>query len=118
MEPRNRLFSGSRRRQARRKATAVDVDRRDPTPLRGRRPQTCLETLCARTGRPQQRPLCNEAAGRRENAMSDESFVYAAGESHDGIVPAKAPNKDLSRSAEGLEGRRSIKENTRELNPS
>jgi len=50
--------------------------------------------------------------------MSDESFVYAAGESHDGIVPTKAPNKDLSRSAEGLEGRRSIKENTRELNPS
>src|SRR5215469_18906350 len=24
---------------------------RDTTPLRGRRPQTCLETLCARTGR-------------------------------------------------------------------
>ena len=63
-------------------------------------------------------PAVGEAAGRKENAMSDESFVYAAGESHDCIVPAKAPNKDLSRSAEGLEGRRSIKENTRELNPS
>jgi hypothetical protein len=50
--------------------------------------------------------------------MSDESFVYAAGESHDCVVPAKAPNKDRTGSAEGLEGRRTTKENTRELNPS
>ena len=50
--------------------------------------------------------------------MSDESFVYAAGESHDCVVPAKAPNKGRAGSAEGLEGRRSTKENTRELNPS
>ena len=50
--------------------------------------------------------------------MSDESFMNAAGESHDCILPAKAPNKDRTRSAEGLEGRRSTKENTRELNPS
>jgi group II intron reverse transcriptase/maturase len=50
--------------------------------------------------------------------MSDESFRYAAGESHDCIVPAKAPNKDPRGSAEGLEGRRSIKENTGESNPS
>jgi RNA-directed DNA polymerase len=49
--------------------------------------------------------------------MSDESFRYAAGESHDCVVPAKAPNKDPQGLAEGLEGRRSIKENTRELNP-
>ena len=59
-----------------------------------------------------------EAAGRRENAMSDESFVLAAAESHDCVVPAKAPNKDRTGSAEGLEGRRSTKESTRELNPS
>jgi hypothetical protein len=39
---------------------------RDPITLRGRRPQTCLETLCARTGRPQQRPPCEKRrAGRR-----------------------------------------------------
>ena len=40
--------------------------------------------------------------------MSDETFMHAAGESHDCIVPAKAPNKDPQGSAEGLEGRRSI----------
>ena len=49
--------------------------------------------------------------------MSDESFMYAAGESHDCVVPAKAPNKDPHGSAEGLEGRRSVKENTGESNP-
>ena len=38
--------------------------------------------------------------------MSDESFRYAAGESPDCVVPAKAPNKDPRGSAEGLEGRR------------
>jgi hypothetical protein len=42
--------------------------------------------------------------------MSDESLMYAAGESHDCVVPTKAPNKDRQGSAEGLEGRRSIKE--------
>ena len=49
--------------------------------------------------------------------MSDESFMYAAGESHDCVVPTKAPNKDPRGSAEGPEGRRSIKENTGESNP-
>ena len=42
--------------------------------------------------------------------MSDESLMYAAGESYDCVVPAKAPNKDRQGLAEGLEGRRSIKE--------
>jgi len=37
--------------------------------------------------------------------------------SHDCVVPAKAPNKDLQRSAEGLEGRRSIEENAAKANP-
>ena len=50
--------------------------------------------------------------------MSDESFMHAAGESHDCVVPTKAPNKDARRSAEGLEGRRSIQENIGEANPS
>ena len=49
--------------------------------------------------------------------MSDESFMYAAGESHDCVVPTKVPNKDPHGSAEGPEGRRSIKENTGESNP-
>ena len=43
--------------------------------------------------------------------------MHAAGESHDCIVPAKAPNKDAPRSAEGPEGRRSIEENIGEANP-
>lgn len=50
--------------------------------------------------------------------MSDESIMNALGESHDCVVPAKAPNKDLRRSAEGPEGRRSIEENTEKANPS
>jgi len=36
----------------------------------------------------------------------------------DCVVPAKAPNEDRQGLAEGLEGRRSIKENTIEVNPS
>jgi hypothetical protein len=50
--------------------------------------------------------------------MSEESFVNATGESHDCVVPGRVPNKDLQRSAEGPEGRRSIKENTEKANPS
>jgi hypothetical protein len=50
--------------------------------------------------------------------MSDESCMYALGESHDCVVPAKAPNKDRQRSAEGMEGRRSIEENAEKANPS
>jgi len=50
--------------------------------------------------------------------MSDESFMYAVRESDNCIVPAKAPNKDPQGSAEGLEGRQWIKENTGESNPS
>ena len=33
------------------------VKRETAITLRGRRPRTCLETQCARTGRPQRRPL-------------------------------------------------------------
>jgi group II intron reverse transcriptase/maturase len=50
--------------------------------------------------------------------MSDESFMNASGESHDCVVPWRVPNKDLQGSAEGPEGRRSIKENTEKANPS
>ena len=50
--------------------------------------------------------------------MSDESFMHAAGESHDCVVPAKVPNKSPQGLAEGLEGRRSIQENTEQTNPS
>lgn len=50
--------------------------------------------------------------------MNDESFMHAARESDNCIVPAKAPNKDSRESAEGLEGRRLVKGNTGESNPS
>jgi RNA-directed DNA polymerase len=50
--------------------------------------------------------------------MSDESFMHAAGESHACVVPTKAPNKGPRGSAEELEERRTIKENTGESNPS
>jgi hypothetical protein len=50
--------------------------------------------------------------------MSNESLMHAAGESHDCIVPANAPNKGSQGSAEELGGRRSIKENTGESSPS
>jgi RNA-directed DNA polymerase len=63
-------------------------------------------------------PAARIEAGRRENAMSDESLMHATGESHDCVVPAKAPNKDPHGSAEELEGRQSIKENTGESHPS
>ena len=32
-------------------------------------------------------------AGRKENAMSDKSFMHGHGESYNGIVPTKQPNK-------------------------
>ena len=54
--------------------------------------------------------------------MSDESFRHAGSGRPLGtdncIVPVNAPNKDPQGSAEGPEGRRLIKENTGEPNPS
>jgi hypothetical protein len=46
------------------KATRWKPLSRGPTTLRGQRPQTCLDPLCARTGRPRSRPsLENRRAG-------------------------------------------------------
>src|SRR5215469_3804299 len=118
IEPRNPSFTGSRRCQARRKATTVDVaNARHHPPAWSETPDMPGNSMRENRETPAA-PAVGEAAGRRENAMSDESFAYAAGESHDCVVPAKAPNKDRTGSAEGLEERRSTKENTRELNPS
>src|SRR5262252_7581899 len=55
--------------------------------------------------------------GRKENAMSDESFMHSGGESYSGVVPAKQPNKSEISLAEAVEGRPLAKENTQELNP-
>ena len=56
-------------------------------------------------------------AGQRENAMSDKSLAYGRGESYDGIVPTKQPNKGGEPSAEVAEGRPLTKENTPPSNP-
>src|SRR5271157_1363933 len=112
------LISGGRRCQAMRKATGWESIPRDAHhPARSRTPDMPGNSMRENREAPAA-PAVREAGGRRENAMSDESFMHAAGESHDCVVPAKAPNKDRQRLAEGPEGRRSIEENTGEGNPS
>ena len=46
-----------------------------------------------------------QSAGRRENAMSDKSFMHGGGESYSGIVPAKQPNKSEPSPAEVCGGK-------------
>jgi hypothetical protein len=58
-----------------------------------------------------------DAAGRRENAMSGKSLMHGHGESYSGIVPRKQPNKDGQPSKEVAEGRPLTKENTPQPNP-
>ena len=79
--------------------------------LRSLRPQACMETPRARTGRPHRRPSAEEAAGRLEKAMSQKSNMHVDGESDGRVVPTKCPNKGGQPSAEGVEGRRPTKEN-------
>ena len=49
--------------------------------------------------------------------MSGKSFVYGRGESYNGIVPTKQPNKSGEPLAEVAEGRPLTKENTPQPNP-
>src|ERR1019366_4698509 len=49
---------------------------------------------------------------RAEKVNSPKPDVYAPEESHDTRVPMKPPNNEAQPSAEGVEGRASIKENT------
>jgi len=79
--------------------------------LRSQRPQACMETPRARTGRPHRRPSGKDAAGRLEKALSPKSNMHVGGESDDRIVPAKCRNNGEQAPAEGMEGRRSTKEN-------
>ena len=58
-----------------------------------------------------------DAAGRRENAMSGKSFMYGRGESYHGVVPTKQPNQGGEPPAEVAEGRPWTKENTIQPNP-
>jgi len=53
-----------------------------------------------------------------EKAMNHKSNMNVGGESDGRVVPAKCPNKGGKPSAEGAEGRRSIKENTEQTTAS
>jgi hypothetical protein len=55
-----------------------------------------------------------QSAGRKENAMSDKSFVNGDGGSYSGVVPTKQPDKSEKSPAEVVEGRPLAKENTQE----
>jgi hypothetical protein len=50
-----------------------------------------------------------DRSGKANNHKPDR---HAAEESHDAIVPMKSPNREAQASAEVVEGRASIKENT------
>jgi hypothetical protein len=49
--------------------------------------------------------------------MSGKSLVHGRGESYNGIVPTKQPNKSGEPPAEVVEGRPLTKENTPQPNP-
>ena len=56
-------------------------------------------------------PVTESTAGRLEKAMSQESDMYAGGESDGCVLPSKCPNKGGQPPAEGMEGRQPTKEN-------
>jgi hypothetical protein len=58
-----------------------------------------------------------DATGRRENAISGKFLMHGHGESYNGIVPTKQPNKSGEPPAEVAEGRPLTKENTLLPNP-
>ena len=62
-------------------------------------------------------PAAEEAAGRLEKAMSQESNMHAGGESDGCVLPTKCPNKGGRPPAEGTEGRQLTKENTGQATP-
>src|SRR5271169_997966 len=62
-------------------------------------------------------PVGEDAAGRLEKALSPKSNMHVDGESDDRIVPAKCRNNGEQAPAEGMEGRRSTKENIEQATP-
>jgi group II intron reverse transcriptase/maturase len=58
-----------------------------------------------------------DATGRLEKALSPKSNMHVGGESDDRIVPAKCLNNGEQAPAEGMEGRRSTKENIEQATP-
>ena len=57
-----------------------------------------------------------DPTGRRENAMSGKPLMHDRGESYNGVVPTKQPNKGGEPPAEVAEGRPWTKENTPQPN--
>jgi RNA-directed DNA polymerase len=62
-------------------------------------------------------PVGEDAAGRLEKALSPKSNMHVGGESDDRIVPAKCRNNGEQAPAEGMEGKRSTKENIEQATP-
>jgi len=56
-------------------------------------------------------PVAEEAAGRLEKAMSQETNMHAGGESDGCVLPTKCSNKGGKPPAESMEGRQPAKEN-------
>ena len=56
-------------------------------------------------------PAVKLVAGWLEKAMSQQSNIYAGGESDGCVLPSKCPNKGGQPPAEGMEGRQPTKEN-------
>ena len=58
-------------------------------------------------------PVAEVVAGRLEKAMSQESNMYAGGESDGCVLPSKCPNKGGQTAGGGMERRQPTKENIR-----
>ena len=84
--------------------------------LRGLRPRTCVESPCARTGRPMDRPSQDGSSGRTGKGASPKPVVNGPGESDSAVVPTKSPNKAGSTAAEAMEGRALAKGNVDQQN--
>ena len=119
IELRNQPTPGCRRRCPKRKATpGATPSASRPRTLRSRRPCACVETPCTGTGRSQRSPAAMCGGSGREKAQRRTPGMHARGKSDDRVVPAKPPNNGVTPSAEGVEGRRSTKENTGSRPPS
>jgi hypothetical protein len=62
-------------------------------------------------------PVGEDAAGRLEKGLSSKSNMSVDGESDDRTVPAKCRNNGDQAPADGMEGRRSTKENIEQATP-
>ena len=118
IEPRNTLasgvptlfFAGGRQHDR------VALSRVTGRPSRGRRPQACTETPCARTGRSHWLPASDGVAGRNGKAQGRIPMTNDQRKSDRPVVPTKSPNKAEQPAAEAVEGRGLAKGNADEQN--